>query len=303
MQRDAFILERLAYPTEAVDAVLDTDAFNEVDDQFALSYLLRSEEHVRLHAVYAAPFFNERSTGPADGMEKSYREIGKVLDLCGRADMHGAVYRGATGYLPDGETPVGSPAVEDLIARGMAQPEDRPLYVIGIACLTNIASALLLEPRLRDKIVVVWLGGHAHHWPQAEEFNLRQDVAAAQVVFDCGVPLVQVPCFGVATHLTVSPAELRERMVGKNALCDYLAGMVLEDGRRQGQRAWTRVLWDVAAAAWVVRRSLTEDLTVPAPVPMTGGLYARPAGRHPIRCVHYVSRDGILTDMFTKLAR
>ncbi len=222
MESNEFILHQLAYPEGMVDVVLDTDTFNEVDDQFALAYLLRSRERVRLRAIYAAPFFNENSTSPADGMEKSYQEIGKIVDLCGCPEMRQVTFRGATGYLPDAQTPVDSPAARDLVARAMAQPEGKPLYVIGIACITNVASALLLEPQIARKIVLVWLGGHAHHWPHTKEFNMAQDVAAAQVVFGCGVPLVQVPCFGVVTHLAVSPLELQHWMKGKNPLCDYL---------------------------------------------------------------------------------
>lgn len=65
------LLRRLERPTGPVDVVLDTDTYNEVDDQFALSYLLASQEQLSLKALYAAPFFNENSTGPADGMEKA----------------------------------------------------------------------------------------------------------------------------------------------------------------------------------------------------------------------------------------
>jgi len=47
--------------------VLDTDTYNEVDDQFAVVYALRSPERLRVEALYAAPFHNDRSSGPADG--------------------------------------------------------------------------------------------------------------------------------------------------------------------------------------------------------------------------------------------
>ena len=73
------LLRRLERPEGPVDAVLDTDAYNEVDDQFAISYLLASQDRLRIKALYAAPFFNERSSGPKDGMEKSYQEILRLL--------------------------------------------------------------------------------------------------------------------------------------------------------------------------------------------------------------------------------
>lgn len=77
---EAHRLARLAPPTGKVRMVLDTDTYNEIDDQFALVYALLSPERVQCEAVYAAPFHNDRSSGPADGMEKSYAEICRVLE-------------------------------------------------------------------------------------------------------------------------------------------------------------------------------------------------------------------------------
>ena len=59
--------------------VLDLDTYNEIDDQFAL--VTRCSAQLNVEAVYAAPFTNDRSTGPGDGMEKSYEEILRLLGL------------------------------------------------------------------------------------------------------------------------------------------------------------------------------------------------------------------------------
>jgi purine nucleosidase len=61
--------------------VLDTDTYNEIDDQFALVHALLSPQRVQLEAIYAAPFHNDRSRGPGDGMHKSFEEIHRMLDL------------------------------------------------------------------------------------------------------------------------------------------------------------------------------------------------------------------------------
>ena len=66
-------LRMLETPQTTFDLVIDTDAYNEIDDQFAISYALRAQDRLHLLALCAAPFHNERSTGPADGMEKSYQ--------------------------------------------------------------------------------------------------------------------------------------------------------------------------------------------------------------------------------------
>ena len=60
-----------ARPDGLIDMILDTDTYNEIDDQFAVSYMLAAPERLRVRAICAAPFHNEKSTGPADGMEKS----------------------------------------------------------------------------------------------------------------------------------------------------------------------------------------------------------------------------------------
>lgn len=79
----------------------------------------------------------------------------------------------------------------------MAYSAEKPLYVAAIGAITNVASALLLNPEIADRIVIVWLGGHALHWYDNAEFNIRQDVAAARVVFSSGAPLVIMPCMGL----------------------------------------------------------------------------------------------------------
>ena len=66
-----------------------------------------------------------------------------------------------------------------------------------------MASAILLDPEIIKKMVVVWLAGQPLYWPHAIEFNIGQDVLASQTILDSGVPLVLVPCMSVASYLSV----------------------------------------------------------------------------------------------------
>jgi len=186
-QDDKGLLNRLRKPTGPVDVVIDTDTYNEIDDQFALAFLIKSKEKLNLAGIYAAPFFNQNSSSPADGMEKSYNEIIKILTLMKRDDLKPLVKRGSEKYLPSEREPVESEAARDLAEKAMGYSPEKPLYVVSIGAITNIASAIILKPEIIDRIVVVWLGGHAHHWPDTREFNMMQDVAAARVIFGCGV--------------------------------------------------------------------------------------------------------------------
>lgn len=294
----ALRIARLTPPTGRVRMVLDTDTYNEIDDQFALAHALLSPDKLTVEAIYAAPFHNDRSTGPADGMERSYQEILRLLALLD-VSAEGYALRGATAYL-DRERLVSTPAVADLIARALAAPPDDPLYVVAIAALTNIATAILLEPRIIEHIVVVWLGGHALHWPHTREFNLKQDIPAAQVLFDSGVPLVLVPCEGVTTHLHTTVPELDAYLAGKNVLCDFLVETV--KGYHADHFAWSKVVWDVAAVAWLLDPDWVPTELVSSPILTDRGTWSVDRGRPLIRAATYVRRDPIFRDLFIKLS-
>ena len=149
----ASLLRRLERPSGPVDVVLDTDTFNEVDDQFALSYLLASQEKLKVQALYAAPFFNEKSSSPEDGMLKSYEEILRLLKLCHAQELEDRVFQGSRGYLPDEKTPVASPAAEDLARRDM---DDVPIDESNYDELTRRIDAYIdeFERNGTDNIVV-----------------------------------------------------------------------------------------------------------------------------------------------------
>ena len=194
---NAALLRRLQRPEGPVDVVLDTDTYNEIDDQYALAYLIKNDEKLKLKAIYAAPFCNNKAATPAIGMQKSYDEIKNILSLMGRTDLLDCTYRGSESYLPDEKTPVESDAARHLAQLAMQYTPEKPLYVIAIAAITNVASALLMKPEIRDRIVLVWLGGNALHWHDNHEFNLFQDIAGARVALGCGAAVVLVPCMGV----------------------------------------------------------------------------------------------------------
>lgn len=140
MQR--WIPEHLKMPEGRIDMVLDTDTYNEIDDQFALSYALLSPERLNVQAIYAAPFYNSLSMGPADGMEKSYREIVRLLKFLGR-DPRGFAMRGSDRYFQHMKDTVPSPAACDLAARAMARPDGAdPLYVVAIGAITDRKSVV-----------------------------------------------------------------------------------------------------------------------------------------------------------------
>ncbi len=298
-------IDKLERPAGIVDVVLDTDAYNEIDDQFAIAYLLNAPERANVKAMYAAPFFNKNSISPSDGMEKSYLEILKLLRLMNREEMKNLVYRGSETYLPDEHTFADSPAARDLAARAAGYSPDKPLYVLAIGAITNVASALLIDPTIADKIVIVWLGGTAAHWPNTLEFNMMQDVAAARVVFGSGAALVQLPCAGVVDHLTTTAPELIHWLRGKNDLCTYLCDNTIAEAELYAKgKPWSRVIWDAAVVAWLLdtEHKWMQDRLIPTPIPQYDHHFSEDFTRPFMRCVYAVNRDAIFEDMFRRLA-
>jgi len=299
------LMKNLQVPKGPIDVILDTDTYNEIDDQFALSYLLRNGQKLTVKAFTAAPFFNENSTSPEDGMVRSYAEIIKLLKFAGREELIPVTYEGSRTYLPDENTPVESPAARAIVRIAQNYTPEKPLYVAAIGAITNVASALLMEPSIKEKMVLVWLGGHSQEWPHTAEFNMMQDVAAARVVFGCGVPLVQLPAGGIVEQFAASGPELEYWLKGKNALCDYLLQHTVEAANTYAKgKVWSRVIWDVTSIGWLLNEDdrFMQYKIIPAPIPEYDHHYAYDCTRQPMAYVWHINRDALMHDLLTKLA-
>ena len=296
-------IKNLSVPTGKVDIVLDTDAYNEIDDQFAIAYLLACEEKLNTKAIYAAPFLNSKSNGASDGMKKSYDEILKLLSLMKK---NVDVFEGSTAFLENERTPIISPAALDMAERANQYSPEHPLYVVAIGAITNVASAFLINPKMAENCVVVWLGGHALHYQDTYEFNMRQDVAAARVVMGSGVPFVQLPCMGVVSEFRISKPELEFWLKGKSEIADYLAANTIREADSYAfETAWTRCIWDVTAVAWLMNdeNRFMKSRMIPVHLPTYDNYYSVQPNGLPIRYVYYISRDALMTDLLNRITR
>ena len=291
----ADVIRALDPPLGTVRMVLDTDTYNEIDDQFAVIHALTS--NLKVEALYAAPFSNTRSNGPEDGMEKSYEEILRLFDrMATTPDV--PVYKGSRGYLEDAFMPRDSPAARDLIERANRTDEE-PLYVVAIGAITNVASAILMEPAIISKIRVVWLGGNAPWWPSAREFNLMQDPHASRVILDSGVPLVLAPCQNVTSHLHTTIPELEASLRGKSSIGDYLVDIVRQ--YHDDHFAWSKVIWDIAGTGYLVNPSWFKTDLIHSPILTEGLTWSFDDSRHFIRSVRSIDRDSLFRDVFAKI--
>ena len=276
-----------------VEIVIDSDTFNEIDDQFAIAYALCRPERLTVLALLAAPFQNEKAETPADGMRKSLWEMYRIRALC---HSNAPIFAGSETYLPRSGQPVESPACDALIRLARSMPAGQRLRVVAIAALTNVASALLKAPDIKDSIVIEWLGANAANFATQDEFNLRQDRAAAQVVLNSGAPVVWYPCRGVCSHLTLTLWEAEHWLKGRNELADALCALLRQSGATgMGQ---SRVVWDIAPIAALCDPGCVQLAETPSPI-VTEGALQFPPDRQPILVVQMIARDRVFADFFS----
>lgn len=282
--------------------ILDTDTFNEVDDQFALAYAMLSPDKIRLLSVNAAPFLNSRSLSAADGMEKSYREIGNIMALTDpEMAKNIPAYRGSDRFLMSKTDTVLSDARDNIIRTVMENSDpDDPVWIVAIGAITNVASAINAEPEIARRAALIWLGGHALDRPDTKEFNLKQDIFAAQAVFDSGIPMVQIACDGVCSSFITTVPELEYYLKGKNELCDYLCGITASFTKVP--YAWSKVIWDVTAVGLFTVPDAYEIVQIPRPVVTSDCRYAFDAARPHYLYVRKIRRDKLYGDLFCKLS-
>jgi inosine-uridine nucleoside N-ribohydrolase len=238
-------------------------------------------------------------------MELSYVEIRRLLKMLGRS-ADGFAYRGSGQFMKGAGQPVESAAAANLIARAM-RPRDKLLYVATLGAPTNVASAILLEPRIKEKIAVVWLGGTPHEWPSAREFNLQQDIHASRTLFDSGVPLIRIPTKNVAEHLRTTLPEMERFLKGRSVLCDYLFDQFVEyykaaTAKRPQPFPWSKVIWDISTIAWLIDPRWIPTRLTPSPILNDDFTWSQKPDRHPVRVATDVRRDEIFFDLFGKLS-
>jgi len=281
--------------------IIDTDAKNEADDQYAIVHALLSPT-LDIRGLVAAHFGTRRTD---ESMRESREEIDLLLGLMDRTGSV-VVADGAPAALIDERTP--SPSAGSRLIIDEAAKDEGTLYVAFLGPLTDMASALLEDPTLQDRdVVVVWVGGPSYDGLVAgyrPEFNLSNDIAAANVVMDSRVPVWQIP-MSVYTMIAVGHEELRQRVEPLGELGAYLVRQLVEfnstvpdlmmDYRSLGDSPAIGAVMNPLGALWRDR---------PAPrFADDGEMRPEDPGRRLIRVCESVDTRWLLEDMFAKLRR
>ena len=285
------------FPAAAKQRVIvNTDAKNEADDQYAIVHAVLTPSF-DLHGIIPAHYGTRKT---ATSMQESHDETVKLLRLMGlEGDVH--VADGASGSIADESTPVDSPGAQLIIAEAM-QDDPRPVYIAFYGPLTDMASALLLEPRIAERNVrVIWIGGGP--WPSGGgEYNLSNDIHAANVVMKSRVELWQVPRSTYRT-MSVGYAELIEKVYPQGAIGKYLVEQLLEHNAATRPEMEYRSLGDSPCIGIILDPECGRWSWRPAPTFDAQMHYVHSGRYRPIRVYEDVNTRFIHEDLFAKLAQ
>jgi inosine-uridine nucleoside N-ribohydrolase len=308
------------WPADSVSArirvVIDNDFAGDPDGLFQLAHqvLSPSAQVTQILATPHAPFLDDTVKDACAEAERIARE---TLELCGVADI--PVLQGSNDKLIDRKTPIDSPAARAIIAEAMRTDTDLPLYVTAGAGLGAIASAWLLEPKIADRLTLIWIGGHEHSGltpvpPGAPnlEYNLSIDPIAGQVIFnDSNINIWQVPR-DMYRFAIASRAELKTRVQPMGELGAYLydsLGRVttaMENSGRALGEVYVMgdsplVLLSTLQTAYEPTPASSTWIIKPCPFILDSGLYQENPDGRPLRVFTQLDNRLMFEDLYAKL--
>lgn len=284
--------------------IVHTDAKNEADDQFTIAHILLTQS-LDVRGILGGHFESERNGRVPYGTSaiESTKEIHKILELMGLSGQY-PVFCGASLPLSSPDVPIESDAVQFIIEEAM-RDDPRPLYIGMQGAVTDLASAILLEPRICDRMTCIWVGGN--NYPDGGwEFNLCTDIHAANVLFSSRMPLWQIP-MGAYKQFNVSLAELEAKIYPCGDIGRYLFTQMAELNDRLGSVPWphgeTWCLGDEGAICALLQDKERTDgiVTLPAPRVAPDGTYISCPDNRPIRVYQNMDVRLDLEDLFAKL--
>ncbi len=285
--------------------ICHTDAKNEADDQFTIAHILMTDK-LDVKGIIAGHFDKRRET-PFKGQtaKASYDEIVKILDLMHLEGQY-PVLMGANTGLADEKTPIVSDGARFIVEEAM-KDDPRPLFIGMQGAITDLASAILMEPRICERMTCIWIGGGAY--PEGgQEFNLEQDITAANVVFRSKMPLWQVTKTGYK-QFTTSLAELQVRVEPYGKIGKYLFDQMVElndicADHMQWPHGETWSLGDEGCIAVLLEEKGQTDIYTERPAPDIDPAdmhyIDNPANRG-IRVYHRLNARLDLEDLYAKL--
>ncbi|MEZ5742626.1 MAG: nucleoside hydrolase [Sphingomonadaceae bacterium] len=227
------------------------DLSGDVDGLFALAHQILSPS-AELRGIIG--------TTPRERDSSAKRSAELAEEMLALMDMPGSIpiYTGAEQQMQDMVTPVASDGSDAIIAEAMRTDSELPLYIAVGGGLTEVASAVLQEPKIADRFTLVWIGGDALPDGGTGETNFNIDPLAAQFLFnESTVRIWQVPRSAYAQCL-VSATELQTNVGRYGKIGPWLQDRLFDVTRKYGMRFNTGETWNLGDNPLVLLTALTD---------------------------------------------
>jgi inosine-uridine nucleoside N-ribohydrolase len=311
--QDSFLYEDAIGPR--VRVIIDNDFGGDPDGLFQLAHHVLSPS-IEIRGIIGSHHYKNGFYGYPGDAKYATSKIKELLKIMRMEDKF-SVYEGSSSSLSDIEKPIVSAGAQAIVKEALREDTKSRLYIVCGAGLTNIASALLMEPKIASKITLVWIGGPEYEGlaiapPKAKklEYNLGIDIKACQVVFNTSeIDIWQVPRNAYRQAL-YSYAELVYKIKSKGSTGKYLVEK-LEELMKRANRSLGEayVLGDnpltlltALQSSWEVDPSSSKYEIIKCPKILDLGIYEANTDGRKIRVYTQLDTRLIIDDLEAKLA-
>lgn len=300
---------------QKIKVIFDTDANNELDDQFAIAYMLFNGNVFDVRGITVNATRNDKN------VQGHYDEAERIMQLC---NLKGAtpLLKGAEGNFSDisrnfdPENYDGQDGVDFILE----ETKKDSVIVVAVGKLTNVALALKKDPSFAERTRIVWLGSN---YPEPGEYNQDNDTIAMNYVLNSKVPFEMVTVrYGKPSGtdaVSVTKKEVDEKMAGLgpkaaipitgrhggefDTFGDYAVNLFehIFDHMGTDQVTPSRPLFDMVALAVMKNGAWGETKKVPCPIFVEGQWVERPQNTREILLWENFDRDGIITDFYATM--
>ncbi len=265
------------------DIIIDADTGNEVDDFYALARILL-EPTVNIIALNAA-HWQTSHWAIENTMENSHRLNQQLL---GEMGLSLKTNRGAMARMYDwGDRAQHSAAAYEIIKQAKANEN---VIILVLGALTNVASAVYIEPTIAEKLEVFWLGTTMDFEKgvlKRDDFNPLMDPYALDYLLNSKVAMNIMP-ISVAVKMEIGFDTLNNK-IGSHFLGKFLMNRWTThlDGSRK-----SRVLWDLALITAFIHPELATAKQI---------MTSKDSGNREITFYTQIDADAIYEDFYKTL--
>ncbi len=301
--------------SQKIKLIFDTDANNELDDQFALAYMLLNG------AIFDVKGITVNATRNDKSVQGHYDEAERVMQLCNLKEAV-PLLKGAEGNFKeistdfDPDTYDGQDGVDFILE----ETKKDSIIVVAVGKLTNIALALKKDPSFAQRTKIVWLGSN---YPETGEYNQDNDTIAMNYVLNSKIPFEMVTVrYGKPSGtdaVAVTKTEVNDKLPGLgpkatepitgrhggtfDTFGDYGVNLFehIFDHINTSQVTPSRPLFDMVALAILKNPEWGDTKRIPCPILIDNKWTERPDNKRTIVLWENFDKQSILADFYKTL--